>query len=159
MAKRTARVRNERPARQGGSRGSTVAPERESRRRPDDQNRPDDRPDEQKRPPFLNAQHIGNRGARLKLVPGTVRTLNGQFGQQVVVDVELNGSIYSWGISVNRPNLRLLVEHLVEDTKTKIPVRTLISQQNRPYIAVDALEQTDKGRGRVEHDDDDDIPF
>jgi hypothetical protein len=158
MAKRTATRRTERPARQGGSRGSTVAPER---------TQPRQQPDEERRPPFLKAADIG-RGARLKPIPGTVRTLNGQFGQQLVVDVDLNGAIYSWGISVGKPNMRLFVEALVNGEKA-IRVTTLISQSNRPYIAIVQNEQPisddDDGVGRTRrgrapaHVADDDAPF
>jgi hypothetical protein len=115
---------------------------------------------QEKRPPFLKAADIGS-GAKLKLIPGSVRTLNGQFGQQLVVDVDLHGSIYSWGVNINSPNLRLLVEALVEDSKTPVRVSTLISQNNRPYIAILQDHQAPtRGRGRsAPPADDDDVPF
>ena len=146
--------------------GSRVAPARQAQARTQaalPRERGDQDTSERPRPPFLKAADIG-RGARLKLIPGSVRTLNGQFGQQLVVDVDLNGSIFSWGVNVGSPNLRLLVESLVEDARTPIRVGTLISQNNRPYIAIQSDHQVPTGRGRgrgrsADPVEDDDPPF
>lgn len=141
MAKRVARnARNERPARQGGSRGSTVAP-------------PQQQHTERPRPPFLKTEHIGQR-AMLKFVPGSVRTFQAPWGHQLIVDVTMRGgAVYSWGIGTNKPNLRLLVAHLIDNPGKPIEVITMHGQKGR-YIAVPQGDEP-----MQINDDDDDIPF
>lgn len=120
-------------------------------RRPANSNKPNDH-NETPRPQFLKAGDIGN-GARLQpIAGGSVRTMNGQFGQQLVIDVTLKGTTYSWGIGCDKPNMRLLVESLINNPGKAIPVRTMISAQNRPYIAIVQAEAP-------KHQPDDDIPF
>lgn len=142
MAKRR-QVKHERPARQGGSRsGSTVAPTRDRQQQ------------QESRPPFLKADHIGQR-AMLKFVPGSVRTFQAPWGHQLIVDVTMRGgSVFSWGIGTDKPNLRLLVAHLIDNPGKPIEVITMQGNKGR-YIAV---PQND-APARIGDDDDDDIPF
>jgi hypothetical protein len=126
--------------------------------RPVTEREPGDDAAERPRPPFLKAEHIG-RGAKVTLIPGTVRTMNGNYGPQLIVDVTCNGSVYSWGISTNAPNLRLLVESLVNAPGKAISIKPMISANNRPYIAItDTQDDGGPRRGRAPQDDDD-IPF
>lgn len=94
------------------------------------------------RPPFLKAQNIG-AGANLKLIPGTIRTIMGRFGAQVLVDVECHGAVYTWGIGVDKPNLRLLIGLLVERFDGEIPVSTRSGATGTAYIAIES-ESTDE---------------
>lgn len=109
---------------------------------------PERQPSEQ-RPPFLKSTDIGNV-AELEVIQGTVRSLRGRFGDQIVTDVRCRGRVYSWGVNVSSPNIRLLVQSLVDSPGEPVKVKTMISQQGRPFIAVDSSEQPAN---------DDDIPF
>ena len=117
---------------------------------------PDDYQDnqqQQRRPPFLKAQHIGHR-AMVKFVPGSVRAMQAPWGHQLIVDVTLRGgAVYSWGIGTNKPNLRLLVEHLISNPGK--PMELITMQGDRgSFIAIP------QEREQVNIDDDDEnIPF
>lgn len=127
---------------------STVAPTRRS-------SAPAPQPQQQQRPPFLKAGDVG-RSTMLKFVPGSVRTFNGKFGHQLIVDVTMRGgSTYSWGIGTDKPNLRLLVEHLISNPGKPIEVTTQVGNTGRAYIAIPQEERPID----VEDDPDDDIPF
>jgi hypothetical protein len=94
----------------------------------------------------------------LKFVPGTVRTTQAPWGHQLIVDVTMRGGgTFSWGIGVDKPNLRLIVEHLVSNPGKPIEVITM--QGNRgSFIAVPQDERpvsVDDDADEVE----DDIPF
>jgi len=146
MAKRVTRTR---PARQGGSRGSTVAP---TRREPVPQ-----QPQAERRPPFLKAEHIGSR-AMLKFVPGSVRTVQAPWGHQLIVDVTLRGGgTFSWGIGTNKPNLRLVVEHLISNPGKPMEVISMQGDRGR-FIAVPQPDEP----ARIDDDsdvEDEDVPF
>lgn len=62
--------------------------------------------------PFLNVADIGKKpGARASLtLTGTNRRLAGQYGPQVVCEVTLGKKTFDWGITINKPNYRILYE-------------------------------------------------
>jgi len=137
------------------------APAAPARRAPATTRREPEHQRAESRPPFLKASDVG-RNSSWKPVPGSVRTLNGQFGVQLVVDVQNRaGETFSWGIGVDKPNLRLFVEHLIDNPGKSIGLTTMISQANRPYVAIisDDGEEAPRRRSAAPPVDDDDIPF
>lgn len=135
---------------------STVAPRKTTRNAPaaPPARQPQQRQQQQSRPPFLKAEHIGQR-AMLKFVPGSVRTTQAQWGHQLIVDVTMRGgATFSWGIGTDKPNLRLVVEHLISNPGKPIEVVTMHGQRGS-FIGV----PQDGQPAQVENDDDDDIPF
>lgn len=140
---------------------STVAPRSTARQSaPQQQQWSYAQPQAQTRPPFLKPEHIGQR-AMLKFVPGSVRTTQAPWGHQLIVDVTMRGgSVFSWGIGVDKPNLRLIVEHLVSNPGKPIEVISMRGQRGS-FIAVPQADRpvTVGNEDEDEIDGDDDIPF
>jgi hypothetical protein len=93
--------------------------------------------------PFLKAEHIarGKLGARAVLVlTGRARVVDGTYGEQIIAEVRHDGKLYDWGITLNRPNHRLLEDRAGVETDKwrgkKIPV-TLRENLGKVYIAID----------------------
>lgn len=113
---------------------------------------------QQRRPPFLKAEDIGNR-AMLKFVPGTCRTTQAPWGHQLIVDVQVRGGgTYSWGIGTNKPNLRLLVEHLISNPGKPLEIVKMRGDRGS-FIAIP--QETERPQIDDDADEviDDDIPF
>lgn len=91
--------------------------------------------------PFLKATDIGdeNDTAVLTFTGGDVRVVDGNFGEQIIVECKLNGSLYEWGITVDSVNHRMLFDKFGQNPKSwrgKVPVQVKMSRQKRLYIAV-----------------------
>lgn len=130
----------------------SAAPARQTRRNQPKREQP--RQQQERRPPFLKAGDVGRR-ASVKFIPGSVRTFNGQWGNQLIVDVTMRGgATYSWGIGTDKPNLRLLVEHLISNPGKSLELITM--QGNRgSFIAIPQEAQ----QPTVDDENDDDTPF
>jgi hypothetical protein len=90
----------------------------------------------------------------LKFIPGSVRTTQAKWGHQLIVDVQMRGgATFSWGIGTDKPNLRLLVEHLISNPGKPLEVITMHGDRGS-FIAIPQDEQPP-----AINDEDDDIPF
>lgn len=91
--------------------------------------------------PFLKAEHIGRKEgskATLTLKPANVRIVDGNFGEQIIVPVELNGKNYDWAITMDSVNHRILFDRFGGNPKKwagRVMVITKMSQSNRLYVA------------------------
>jgi uncharacterized C2H2 Zn-finger protein len=90
---------------------------------------------------FLKAEFIGKVGKQATLtLTGNARSVESQFGEQIIVEVKHRGNVYDWGIKLNSPNHRLLEDFVGTETTRwrgkKIDV-TVRENLGRDYIAID----------------------
>lgn len=90
--------------------------------------------------PFLKAAHIGHVGATAKLtLTGNVRMSDGQFGEQIIVEVRLGRVTYDLAIKLNSPNHRELEDALGLQTarwKNKSIAVEVKEHMGLDYIAI-----------------------
>lgn len=93
--------------------------------------------------PFLKAEHIGKKVGSigsLKIKPNSEpRMVDGNFGEQIVLPVILNGKQYDWAITVDSVNHRILFDRFGANPanwRGTLRVETKMSRQNRLYVAL-----------------------
>jgi len=92
--------------------------------------------------PFLKADHVGKRvgaTAKLKIAGEAPRVVDGNFGEQIIVPVSLNGKRYDLAITIDSVNHRLMFERFGANPaawRGSVNVEVKMSRQDRPYIAV-----------------------
>jgi hypothetical protein len=68
---------------------------------------------------------------------GTVRSLKGQYGVQILIDVTLDKrDTFTWGIGATAPNLRYLIGHLINGDRA-ISLEVLKTREGKDYIGVE----------------------
>lgn len=92
--------------------------------------------------PFLKADHVGKREgstATLKITGDTPRVVDGNYGEQILVPVNLNGTRYDWAITIDSVNHRIMFDRFGADPKRwtgSVKVTVKVSRSGRNFIAV-----------------------
>lgn len=93
--------------------------------------------------PFLKAEHIG-RGrlgdTAIIVLTGAARVTESQFGEQILAEGKVNGTLYDWAIKLNSPNHRYIEDTLgLESEKWRGKKVPLVVKENlgRLYVAVE----------------------
>ena len=92
--------------------------------------------------PFLKAADIGRRigaTATLKVDGKDARIVDGNYGEQLIIDVTLNGKSYAMGITLDSVNYRLLFDRFGANPKNwrgSVKVTVKESRQGNLYVAV-----------------------
>lgn len=88
--------------------------------------------------PWLTPEALGKSGKGTVNVSGTVRASNSEFGDGIVLDVKVNGSMYSWTVRYDTPNYSKLHEKFGDsEKKWKGVVKVEVKEhKGKEYIAV-----------------------
>lgn len=88
--------------------------------------------------PWLTPGVFGKSGKGTVNLLGTMRASRSQFGEGIVLDVEVNGSRYSWTVKYSSQNYSLLHQRFGDsEKKWKGPVKVEVKEcQGKEYIAV-----------------------
>ena len=88
--------------------------------------------------PWLTPEMFGKSGKGTINLLGTMRASNSQFGEGIVLDVEVNGSRYSWTVKYSSQNYSLLHQRFGDsEKKWKGPVKVEVKEcQGKEYNAV-----------------------
>lgn len=96
------------------------------------------------RSPFLKPNVIGRKiGARATLkIDGTgARVVDGNYGDQLIIDASIGGKSYAWGITIDSVNYRILFDRFGSNPKLwkgNVKVFLKEAQSGRPYVAVES---------------------
>lgn len=96
------------------------------------------------RAPFLKPNVIGRKvGARatLKIDGKSARVVDGNYGDQLIVDASIGGKSYAWGVTIDSVNYRILFDRFGANPKLwkgNVKVFLKEAQSGRPYIAVES---------------------
>jgi hypothetical protein len=88
--------------------------------------------------PWLTPEALGKSGEGTVNLLGTMRASNSEFGEGIVLDVKVNGSVYSWTVKYFTPNYSKLHERFGASEKNwrgavKVEVK---EHKGKEYIAV-----------------------
>lgn len=88
--------------------------------------------------PWLTPEAFGKSGKGTVNLLGTMRASNSEFGEGVVLDVKVNGSMFSWTVKYSSPNyLKLHKRFGASEKNWKGSVRVEIKEYlGKEYIAV-----------------------
>jgi hypothetical protein len=88
--------------------------------------------------PWLTPEVFGKSGKGTVNLLGTMRASSSQFGEGVVLDVEVNGSPFSWTVKYSSRNYSLLHQRFGDsEKKWKGPVKAEVKEYlGKKYIAV-----------------------
>ena len=89
-------------------------------------------------PPWLTPEVFGKSGKGTVILLGTMRASNSQFGEGIVLDVKVNGSMFSWTVKYSSPNYSRLHKSFGDsEEKWKGPVKVEVKEcRGKKYIAV-----------------------
>jgi hypothetical protein len=88
--------------------------------------------------PWLTPEVLGKSGKGTVNLLGTMRASNSEFGEGIVLDVRVNGSVYSWTVKYDTPNYSKLYERFgVSEKSRKGAVKVEVKEhKGKEYIAV-----------------------
>ena len=88
--------------------------------------------------PWLTPEVFGESGKGTVNLLGTMRASSSQFGEGIILDVEVNGSRYSWTVKYSSRNYSLLHQRFGDsEKKWKGPVKVEVKEYlANKYIAV-----------------------
>jgi hypothetical protein len=88
--------------------------------------------------PWLTPEALGKSGKGTVNLLGTMRPSNSEFGEGVVLDVKVSGSLYSWTVRYDTPNYSKLHERFGDSEKSwKGAVKVEVKQhKGNEYIAI-----------------------
>jgi hypothetical protein len=88
--------------------------------------------------PWLTAEVLGKSGKGTVILLGTMRASNSQFGEGIILDVKVNGSMYSWTVKYSSGNYsKLYTRFGGSEKKWKGPVKVEVKEHTgKRYIAV-----------------------
>jgi len=88
--------------------------------------------------PWLTAEVFGKSGKGTVNLLGTMRASSSQFGEGIVLDVEVNGSLFSWSVKYTSRNYSLLHQRFGDtEKKWKGPVKVEVKEYlGKEYVAV-----------------------
>ena len=88
--------------------------------------------------PWLTPEVFGKSGKGTVNLLGTMRAGNSQFGEGIILDVKVNGSMYSWTVKYSSSNYsRLHKKFGGPDKKWKGPVKVEVKEyMGKKYVAV-----------------------
>lgn len=88
--------------------------------------------------PWLTPEVFAKSGKGTVNLLGTMRAGNSQFGEGIILDVKVNGSIFSWTVKYSSPNYSRLHERFGNSEKNwKGPVKVEVKEyMGKKYIAV-----------------------
>jgi hypothetical protein len=87
--------------------------------------------------PWLTPEVFGKSGKGTVNLLGTMRASSSQFGEGIVLDVEVNGSRFSWTIKYSSRNYSLLHQRFGDsEKKWKGPVKVEVKEYlGKEYVA------------------------
>lgn len=88
--------------------------------------------------PWLTPEALGKSGKGTVTLLGTMRPSNSEFGEGVVLDVKVGGSLYSWTVRYETPNYSKLHDRFGDSEKSwKGAVKVEVKQhKGNEYIAI-----------------------
>jgi len=88
--------------------------------------------------PWLAPDVFGKSGKGTVILLGTMRASNWQFGEGIILDVKVNGSIYSWTVKYESRNYSRLHKRFGDsEEKWKGPVKVEVKEyMGKKYVAV-----------------------
>jgi hypothetical protein len=88
--------------------------------------------------PWLTPEVFGKSGKGTVILLGTMRASNSQFGEGIILDVKVNGSMHSWTVKYSSNNYSRLHKRFGDsDKKWKGPVKVEVKDyMGKNYIAV-----------------------
>jgi len=88
--------------------------------------------------PWLTPEPFGKLGKGTVTLLGTMRAGNSQFGEGIILDVKVNGSMYSWTVKYSSGNYSRLHKKFGESEKEwKGPIKVEVKEyMGKKYIAV-----------------------
>ena len=88
--------------------------------------------------PWLTPEVCGKSGKSTVIMLGTMRASNSQFGEGIILDVKVNGSLYSWTVKYSSSNYSRLHKRFGDSEKRwKGPVKVEVKDyMGKKYIAV-----------------------
>jgi len=88
--------------------------------------------------PWLTPQAFRKSGKGTVNLLGTMRPSNSEFGEGIVLDVRVNGSMFSWTVKYSSPNyLKLHKRFGASEKNWKGPVKVEVKEYlGKEYIAV-----------------------
>jgi hypothetical protein len=88
--------------------------------------------------PWLTPEAFGKSGKGTVNLLGTIRASNSEFGEGIVLDAKVNGSMFSWTVKYSSPNYSKLHKRFGASEKNwKGPVKVEVKEYlGKEYIAV-----------------------
>jgi hypothetical protein len=88
--------------------------------------------------PWLTPEVFGKSGKGTVDLLGTMRASNSQFGEGIILDVKVNGSMYSWTVKYSSSNYSRLHKRFGDsEKKWKGPMKVEVKDyMGKKYIAV-----------------------
>ena len=88
--------------------------------------------------PWLTPEALGKSGKGTITLSGAVRASNSEFGEGIVLDGKVNGSLHSWTVRYDTPNYSKLYERFGDSEKNwKGAVKVEVKEhKQKEYIAV-----------------------
>jgi hypothetical protein len=88
--------------------------------------------------PWLTPEVFGKSGKGTVILLGTMRASNSQFGEGIILDVKVNGSMHSWTVKYSSSNYSRLHERFGDsEKKWKGPVKVEMKDyMGKKYVAV-----------------------
>jgi len=88
--------------------------------------------------PWLTPEVFGKSGKGTVNLLGTMRASNSQFGEGIILDVKVNGSLFSWTVKYSSGNYSRLHKRFGDsEKKWKGPVKVQVKEyMGKEYVAV-----------------------
>ena len=88
--------------------------------------------------PWLTPEVFGKSGKGTVNLSGTMRASNSQFGEGIILDVKVNGSMYSWTVKYSSSNYSRLHKRFGDaEKKWKGPVKVEVKDyMGKKYVAI-----------------------
>jgi hypothetical protein len=88
--------------------------------------------------PWLKPKVVGKSGKGTVILLGTMRASSSQFGEGIILDAKVNGSMYSWTVKYSSGNYSKLHKRFGDsEKKWKGPVKVEVKDyMGKKYIAV-----------------------
>ena len=88
--------------------------------------------------PWLTPEVFGKSGKGTVILLGTIRASNSQFGDGIILDVKVNGSMYSWTVKYSSSNYSRLHKRFGDaEKKWKGPVKVEVKDyMGKKYTAI-----------------------
>ena len=88
--------------------------------------------------PWLTPEVLGKSGKGTVALLGTMRPSNSEYGEGIVLDVKVGGSLYSWTVRYETPNYSRLHERFGDSEKNwKGAVKVEVKEhKGNEYIAI-----------------------
>lgn len=79
--------------------------------------------------------------------------MRGKFGDQILIDVRCHGKLFTWGIGMNTPNLRLVLRSLLRYPGEPVTVGSMAGRNGGSFIAVTDVDADQNGQQQPELED------